>query len=230
MRSKIKFGIFGLALAGLIASCSTSNDVVSNRSIQKRKYNDGYYISFNKNKHNRQKDNKVDETVVAEDEFSDVLNRSNEVPQLNNPDVKEVIDRIEVEEVGGYLASDDLFPEEPYKSKEEVDVNLSDKEEYILPSIVRSPRNFIVKRKSTIKHQFDNNSASNGDVMLIILVILAIIIPPLAVFLYEGVTTRFWIDLILALLGIGIGPFFYYAGAFFLAAIIYALLIVLGAI
>ena len=38
-----------------------------------------------------------------------------------------------------------------------------------------------------------------------ILVILAIIIPPVAVLVYEGATGRFWLDLIFALVGIGLG-------------------------
>lgn len=77
-------------------------------------------------------------------------------------------------------------------------------------------------------------AAAGGEsgAMLVLLVILAIIIPPLAVFLYEGVTTRFWIDLILAILGFGIG--FWLLGGLgwlcALAAVIYALLIVLGVI
>ena len=68
--------------------------------------------------------------------------------------------------------------------------------------------------------------------MLIILVILAILIPPLAVFIYEQATSRFWIDLILAILGFGVG-FWLLGGLGFLcglAAVIYALLIVLEVI
>lgn len=55
------------------------------------------------------------------------------------------------------------------------------------------------------------------DGSTVLLVILAILIPPLAVGLYEGITTRFWIDLLLTLL-------------FFIPGMVYALLIVLGAI
>lgn len=37
-------------MLGLVASCSTTNDVASNRGIQKRKYTKGYFIDFNHNK------------------------------------------------------------------------------------------------------------------------------------------------------------------------------------
>lgn len=70
--------------------------------------------------------------------------------------------------------------------------------------------------------------AASGDVDLVILVILAIFIPPLAVYLKEGATTRFVIDLILALIGIFAWWIFPFAGLAYLAAIIYALIIVLG--
>ena len=85
----------------------------------------------------------------------------------------------------------------------------------------------------TVAQNKKSNSSRRGEsgAMLVLLVILAIIIPPLAVFIYEGATTRFWIDLILALvgigLGLGLGGIAYLAA---LAAVIYALLIVLGVI
>lgn len=50
----------------------------------------------------------------------------------------------------------------------------------------------------------------------LLLVILAILLPPLAVYLYEGeITTHFWISLLLTLL-------------FYLPGIIYALILILG--
>jgi uncharacterized membrane protein YqaE (UPF0057 family) len=59
---------------------------------------------------------------------------------------------------------------------------------------------------------------SGGDTSTntLLLVILAILLPPLAVYLHEGeINTRFWIDLILSLL-------------FYIPGMIYALIIVLG--
>lgn len=46
-----------------------------------------------------------------------------------------------------------------------------------------------------------SNSKSNSSKKLeeVILAILAVLLPPLAVFLYEGLSTNFWIDLILTL-------------------------------
>ena len=58
------------------------------------------------------------------------------------------------------------------------------------------------------------NPLGTQDTALIVLVILAIIIPPIAVLLYEGgLTPRFWLSLLLTILG-------------YLPGIIYALLVV----
>ncbi|MDQ3110767.1 MAG: YqaE/Pmp3 family membrane protein [Bacteroidota bacterium] len=53
---------------------------------------------------------------------------------------------------------------------------------------------------------------SDGDVSAVLLVILCILLPPLAVFLVDGIGLNFWLDLILTLL-------------FFLPGIIFALIV-----
>lgn len=59
-------------------------------------------------------------------------------------------------------------------------------------------------------------SGADADTNLLLLVLIAILLPPLAVYLYEGeINNRFWISLILTLLG-------------FLPGIIYALVLILG--
>lgn len=66
-------------------------------------------------------------------------------------------------------------------------------------------REFRKEVKNTLR---DANASSN-----ILMIILAILIPPLAVGLYEGITSRFWISLLLTLL-------------FYIPGMIYALLVV----
>jgi len=48
MRKQLRVGFAALAMIGFMVSCSTSNDVASNRKIQKRKYNKGFFIDFDK--------------------------------------------------------------------------------------------------------------------------------------------------------------------------------------
>ena len=71
--------------------------------------------------------------------------------------------------------------------------------------------------KSVIKkYQADKKAGKEPSTNTILLVILALLLPPLAVYLHEGeINTRFWISLILTLL-------------FFVPGVIYALIVVLG--
>lgn len=82
------------------------------------------------------------------------------------------------------------------------------------------------ERKSRIKeakkvlkeYKADKRAGREADTSLLLLVILAILLPPLAVYLKEGeINSRFWISLILTLL-------------FWIPGVIFALLVVLDAI
>ncbi len=70
------------------------------------------------------------------------------------------------------------------------------------------------KELKAYKHQQKNGAAPSTNTTL--LVILAILLPPLAVYLHQGeINNKFWISLLLTLL-------------FWLPGVIYALLVVLG--
>jgi len=70
---------------------------------------------------------------------------------------------------------------------------------------------FILKRMAKFVKKNQTLNPAEDEVLL---VILAILLPPLAVYLLEGVTTNFWIDLILTLF-------------FWLPGIIFALYLIL---
>jgi uncharacterized membrane protein YqaE (UPF0057 family) len=87
-------------------------------------------------------------------------------------------------------------------------------------------------RKAMLKSLFSRKDKKD-EVEDLLLIILAIIIPPVAVFLYDdGTSPRFWLNLIFALLGIGVGALFWApgVGVMYTVAIVHALLIVLGLI
>jgi uncharacterized membrane protein YqaE (UPF0057 family) len=70
--------------------------------------------------------------------------------------------------------------------------------------------------KQVREYKKNRRAGKDNDTSTLLLVIIAILLPPLAVGLYEGeVNKRFWIDLILWLL-------------FYLPGLIYALVIILG--
>lgn len=75
----------------------------------------------------------------------------------------------------------------------------------------------IKEAKKSLKEFKEAKKSGNApSTNTLLLVILAILLPPLAVYLHEGeINNKFWIDLVLTLL-------------FFLPGIIYALVVVLG--
>ena len=89
---------------------------------------------------------------------------------------------------------------------------------------------------SITSERIDNNTSTKDDggsgVDPIVLIILAILLSPLAVYLYKNaVGTPFWIDLICWLLGVGVGiGVSFFGGLLWLFAVIYAILIVTGSV
>jgi uncharacterized membrane protein YqaE (UPF0057 family) len=78
--------------------------------------------------------------------------------------------------------------------------------------------------------QTKKTAAPDADVMFVLQIIFAFLLPPLAVYLKEQITGRFWLTLILCLLSLFIffGPFYF--GGLWLVAIVIALLVVLDII
>lgn len=80
----------------------------------------------------------------------------------------------------------------------------------------KAAKKALKQKLKDLKANLKSGNLSDTDTLL--LVILSILLPPLAVFLYEGaITSRFWISLILTLI-------------FWIPGVIYSLLVVLGAI
>lgn len=71
------------------------------------------------------------------------------------------------------------------------------------------------EKRKAIKQAVKTAKKNGSDTDLILLVILAILLPPLAMALYDGISTRFWISLLLTLL-------------FFIPGMIYTLVVILG--
>lgn len=225
MKNKITLGLFTLVLAAIISSCSTSSDVASNRKIQKRKYNKGFFVSNNNVAFNKEKNNDKT-TVESQSDISEVKAKIGSNEKTINSNATKIVENTvvdipsnEIENSSIVVNEENVIASTDFLIGENTDVKtieLKNKKE---------------SKKVKTSGTKNNSNSSNSGVMLVVLVILAIIIPPLAVFIFEGVTTRFWIDLILALLAFGgwflIGGL---AGLAGLIAIIYALLIVLEVI
>ena len=87
-----------------------------------------------------------------------------------------------------------------------------------------------IKAEQKISEQLNKSQSSDSDLKLVILVLLALILPPLACYLKEKSTnTWFWVTLILCLLSFSY-YIFVFGGLGWLAAVVIAILYVLGAI
>jgi uncharacterized membrane protein YqaE (UPF0057 family) len=85
-------------------------------------------------------------------------------------------------------------------------------------SLSHKEKKFRIKESKTLLKEYkaQKKAGTSTDTNTLLLVILAILLPPLAVYLHENeINTKFWIDLLLTLL-------------FFLPGIIYALIVILG--
>lgn len=221
-------------VAIVVTSCGSSNDVVSNGIISKRKYTKGFFLNRKSDYKTAKNDVKEaelkDDKAIAKADKVEARKERKESRQLVNENTTANNTIVSNEEEVTYV-------ETTNESTQTYNRGLGIAED----GIETEPTNVIEYEQETVKEATNTRSAESSKkssklaasgVELILLVILAIIIPPLAVFLYEGATTRFVIDLILAILGFGIG-FGLFGGAWGLLgliAVIYALLIVLGVI
>jgi uncharacterized membrane protein YqaE (UPF0057 family) len=82
-------------------------------------------------------------------------------------------------------------------------------------------------RKAVKDFKKERRKGNDPSTETLLLVIIALFIPPLAVYLHQGETNnKFWITTLLFVIGI-IGAFFF-SWLLFLASVIYALIIILG--
>jgi uncharacterized membrane protein YqaE (UPF0057 family) len=109
------------------------------------------------------------------------------------------------------------------------------------PELVRSAFNALKnlphrERKSKLKSALaalrefkkEKKEGKEPDTNTLLLVLLDILLPPLAVYLHEGtVNNKFWITLLLFVLGLA-GTFFF-SWLLIFAAVVYGLIVILGA-
>ena len=215
-----------LISAIVLGSCSTSNEVVGGGFLQKRKYNKGFY--FNGRSGNQESASTGSEsnevvTVKAASSEENTVRTADQTytgTQVRMED-KAIRSSVEQTTTAGKSGSENVAVN---KKVSNVDVKTTSVETSRAAKTMASVKEVIKAKKMP--------ASPAGDVNTILLVILAILLPPLAVFLFEGATSRFWIDLVLALVGLGVGfwllgPLAWVCG---LVAVIYALLIVLSVI
>lgn len=175
-----------LALIGLLmASCSTSSDLASNSPIKKRRYTKGFHVDLKKkNKQNKAADKSENTSQFASNES---LSKpwSHDIDDLNaivssKKEFKVIKEKSFATKAESTIGSEILeLPEEEY--------------------ISNSQRRKEIKQALKQYRAKNQPAAVSGEPSWLYYV-LAIIIPPLAIGLLYGITTEFWISLVLTLL------------------------------
>jgi uncharacterized membrane protein YqaE (UPF0057 family) len=185
-----------------------SSTILSSCSVQRRYHRDGLNISWN---HSSMKKDKNADQIIEATEESTITQRTeittSQMQTFSSDNVSDADNAVSSSEFTSALASTE--------NQELENVSLSDETPVSVPQNT-TKKQLLSKKETqhslntkTMKQQFSalkqdaksNNKAADDD-SYILYVILAFIIPPLAVFLYEGSewTQRCTINLILTLL------------------------------
>jgi uncharacterized membrane protein YqaE (UPF0057 family) len=187
---KTTFTLSVIFLAALFfASCSN----LKNFSIEKRHYGKGYYVNANGKRDVKAESNAKE--VAALNETQNAVAVQEEIAAVKTP-----VAKVEIAPVAEKpVAKTAVAPKQNHVTTRPAvaDQKTTTSEEQ---KAIRS----ITKNKT--------QPSASDDVSAILLVLLCILLPPLAVYLVDGIGTSFWIDLILCLL-------------FFLPGIIYAFIV-----
>lgn len=178
MRNRI---IAIIAIVTLMSSCS----------IEKRHYMSGYHVDWHsrsaKVEHHKHQDTE-DQTTVAS---NGLVNET--AINTEQPCIQEVINVESVELTEQTASSNQNISKEEIKAEKKLNRIISQTlhQKDVTSTIDNTAQVNQVEQKS-----------ENADTELLLLALLAILLPPLAVFLFENsITTNFWISVILTLLG-----------------------------
>jgi uncharacterized membrane protein YqaE (UPF0057 family) len=198
-----------LAAIVMLASCS------SEYTIAKRKYNKGYYIASSK-KHQAKPVQEAG-TIVKVAKAEQSMNNNIQTSAPETIDVKVNTSKSQKAETKAILTTFNSLSAKK---------NIGNTALQTVKS-VEFIKNLNKPSFKAIVLPPAKKSSSDADLELILLVILAIFIPPLAVYLKDnGISKWFWVTLILCLFSFSVF-YFAFGGTLWLAAVIIALMRVL---
>lgn len=214
MKKNLYFILSGLIAATLLFSSCKS---LTNVSIEKRQHRGGYYVDWGNGKV------KTDQVETKQAHIEKPMVSEKKVPTavaVSKPTEGDFTTTYSTKSVKSLNKSTVKSSSE----KKSIKRNFFEAQNEPLAQRTRDSKENVI---SNLNYSFDENSEaqSSGSTPAWLLVVLCIFIPPLAIYLHQGVGEAFWIDLILWILGLGVFgvPFF---GLLWLAAIIYAFVVV----
>ncbi len=196
------FSIFTVLFSlAILSSCSTSNEVVSNNFITKRKYNKGFHIDFKK----RYISEKESDLAINDLKKNQLALEENDVTE--NQDFQEDVTTVSNEIIVNQeesIESDVAFNDVNFNSIENSNSFLS-REKTLIESnkVTKNSSDNKTKNFKSIENKKNSfkNIIKGVDEKTILLVILCFILSPLAVFLHQGTwNTKCWINLLLFVL------------------------------
>lgn len=210
MKRSFLFSLTAILLGGIFFFSSCAQD--RGLTIEKRRYGKGFYVHVS-----GKPETKAEKNTVAEEQSA--LVQENELPAAEQKTA---------------FNKNNTATQMAESERSAFTVQLHPEKKKPVPV---SPAKKATEQKQPVKEKLKKVlkktplSQPDGDLDQIIMVILALLIPPLAVYLKEGLSKRFWVDLICYLLG---GAFFltpyFYGGGLLLFAVVFAILIVLDVI
>jgi len=216
-----KMAFVAVAAMGLIlTSCNTTIEVA------KRQHRKGYHVSISNNKTEK---GQVSETVAK----SEIKAEKIELAVVDSPAVdSSKVEKLYPSAFETVVASVDTPAVDSSKTEDKVFSSMKKMTIAQKVKTVKQVRKQLkqMKKQGGFTAAGDDDWEIDSDVMFVVMIILAIILPPLAVYLIKGKSTSFILNLLLLLVGIGVGyallgGLVWWAG---LLALIHAILVVLG--
>lgn len=200
--------LFMLGAAALIlSSCGTSSDLSSSSAIQKRRYTKGYHLNIP----GKYKDKLQQATASEVAPQQPLLVTTQETPEIETNVVASANEAIDFEPKASPNFTKTTMTLEN-DSPKPVESDAYTKAAKKMEKKIAKKFNAKNTSSTTVAPITKAPPAASGDMILYI--ILAILIPPLAVGLLYGITGKFWISLLLTLL-------------FYIPGMIYSLIVVL---
>lgn len=181
------FVLIGAAL--ILGACSSGNDVMSERGIQKRKYRKGFYVAHpakpktTRNEATANAAAPADVVQAVENPQHTAEATAQAVKQAAVP-VNTTVESVTTPATTATAAS--AASETPVTEKRAERVER------------KHPR--IHRRDVHTALSLDASEQQADDTELLLYILLSILLPPLAVYLLYGISTNFWISVVLTIL------------------------------
>lgn len=173
MKRLIIASLSAVILASGISSCSSSESVVSNNFLQKRKYNKGFHKSTRKSKNNNEKNN-IETLAFNDNNFVEKKEFKNNVAINPTKTPQETTTKVSVK---NEITQNNSIGETTIKKGKKATENYNKNESIISKTINKVEKNII--KNSNVASV--SNTENTQDVNTLLLYILCFFIPFLAV-------------------------------------------------